>query len=96
MCVMLLIVFGLTSYHSIHAAEVQQVESEGSIGFTGRYESIGSPDPPPSSTKSQVTMDFLPQTNMVDGTRTVYRGIILLVLLIFIMVSKAKKKVGLK
>lgn len=54
----------------INATEVQQVETNGTIGFTGVYEPIGTPDPTPPESMvrppiAEVTKPggTLPQTN---------------------------------
>ncbi|MDA9461006.1 hypothetical protein [Enterococcus mundtii] len=51
----------------VYGTQVQSVESEGSIGFTGAYEPIGPPDPPPS-TSPQKPDGTLPKTNMIGST----------------------------
>jgi len=50
----------------VYGTEIQSVESEGSIGFTGTYEPIGSPDPPPS-TSPQKPGGTLPKTNTIGS-----------------------------
>ncbi|WP_429972348.1 LPXTG cell wall anchor domain-containing protein [Enterococcus sp. AZ015] len=54
----------------VAAKEVQRVETNGSIGFTGTYEPIGTPDPTPpgSMVRPPITEEakpggILPQTN---------------------------------
>lgn len=44
------------------AASIQSSETDSSITFTGRYEPIGTPNPPPDNAKPP-TSEKLPQTN---------------------------------
>ncbi len=57
----------------VYGTQVQSVESEGSIGFTGAYEPIGPPDPPPS-TSPQKPDGTLPKTNMIDSSLGLWIG----------------------
>ena len=43
-------ILSVLSLPLVNAAEVQQVETNGTIGFTGVYEPIGTPDPAPPET----------------------------------------------
>lgn len=45
------------------ASEIHQVETVGTIGFTGVYEPIGTPDPVPPITEVTKPDGQLPQTN---------------------------------
>lgn len=63
------------------AQEVQQVETNGTIGFTGVYEPIGTPDPtPPESivrppiTEVAKPGGTLPQTNEVVNSWLIWLG----------------------
>lgn len=79
-------VFGfLLSIAPVSAAEVQQVETQGIIGFTGKYEPIGTPDPaPPESIERPPIKDVtkpdrsLPQTNIIINRWLVWLGISIL------------------
>lgn len=71
------------SYSVGAVTEVQQVETNGSIGFTGIYRPIGIPDPkPPESIVSPPLTEIsqpggLPQTNDIQLSWPIYLGIIL-------------------
>jgi len=66
-------------------AEVNAVDTTGSIGFTGTYVPIGSPDPtppnpelPPPVLDSAKPGGFLPQTNDASQPWLIWLGIVLL------------------
>lgn len=62
------------------AAEVQQVETTGTIGFTGTYKPKGTPDPTPpeSIVKPSIRPDLtLPQTNERDDSWLIWLGLFL-------------------
>ncbi|MGM7317114.1 LPXTG cell wall anchor domain-containing protein [Enterococcus casseliflavus] len=58
---------------SVDGTQVQSVESEGSVGFTGTYKPIGPPNPPPSISP-QKPGGSLPQTNMTEGVFAISVG----------------------
>lgn len=67
------------------AQEVQQVETNGTIGFTGVYEPIGTPDPTPpeSILKPPITElakpdGTLPQTNEIVDSWLIWLGVLLI------------------
>lgn len=63
---LLILVWGLLFPSQGYAAQVQDVETEGSIGFTGVYDPIGSPEPSPPDTIARPPSNRpsrLPQTN---------------------------------
>ena len=63
---LLVLAWGLLIPSQGHAAQVQAVETEGSIGFTGVYDPIGSPEPSPPDTIARPPSNRpsrLPQTN---------------------------------
>ncbi|WP_269924551.1 LPXTG cell wall anchor domain-containing protein [Enterococcus innesii] len=81
------------------ALEVQQVETKGSIGFTGVYEPIGSPDPtPPESIETPPITDIakpggsLPQTNDRSSSWLMWLGILILSI-VFFQWKKTKKQI---
>ncbi|MGJ0741601.1 LPXTG cell wall anchor domain-containing protein [Enterococcus casseliflavus] len=67
------------------AQEVQQVETNGTIGFTGVYEPIGTPDPtPPESIERPPITEVakpggtLPQTNENVNSWLIWLGVLLI------------------
>ncbi|WP_301358661.1 LPXTG cell wall anchor domain-containing protein [Enterococcus spodopteracolus] len=78
----LVLTVGIFSFHEGQAAEVQRVETPGSIGFTGTYVPIGSPDPAPIEgppiTDSAKPGGSLPQTNEVTESSLIWLGLFLL------------------
>ncbi len=85
------------------ATEVQQVETEGSIGFTGVYEPIGTPDPtPPESivrppiTEVAKPGGSLPQTNTVKQAWLIWLGALLISLVFLLGKQKNKNQTKLK
>ncbi|ONN40438.1 hypothetical protein [Enterococcus mundtii] len=90
-----------------YSAEVQSVETGGSIGFTGVNKTPGSPDPPPdggtkpvypieiakpSSTSSQTNKNSLPKTNALSDTGLLVIGHIVLAITMMIWFWKQKKQ----
>lgn len=69
------------SSSSASAQEVQQVETNGTIGFTGVYEPVGTPDPTPpvSIVRPPITEvakpgGTLPQTNEILNSWLIWLG----------------------
>lgn len=72
------------------ASEVRSVETGGSIGFTGNYSPVGTPDPTPIEgiTPIDVTKPFvtprnnnrvlLPKTNTLTSCHLVFFGVLLI------------------
>lgn len=86
-----------------NGTDVSSVETNGTIGFTGIYEPIGLPEPPPKdSTKPSVPADnssnnkknYLPKTNDTFSYALFFMGVILVFLVSIIKFLKDKKKVG--
>lgn len=80
------------------AHEVQRVETNGTIGFTGVYEPVGIPDPtPPESivrppiTEMTKPGGTLPQTNEVVNSWLIWLGV-LLINVIFLLWKRQKIK----
>lgn len=78
----LMTLFSLFSATVVYGTEAQNVETQGSIGFTGVYEPIGTPDPePPESIERPPIKDIakpggsLPQTNTTSSKWLVWLGI---------------------
>ncbi|MGG5325856.1 hypothetical protein IGJ83_003437 [Enterococcus pernyi] len=81
------------------AQEVQQVETNGTIGFTGVYEPIGTPDPtPPESivrppiTEVAKPGGTLPQTNEIVNSWLIWLGG-LLISFVFLLWKRSRKKI---
>jgi LPXTG-motif cell wall-anchored protein len=95
--VALMIVF--FSFGMAFAQEVQQVETNGTIGFTGVYEPIGTPDPtPPESivrppiTEVAKPDGMFPQTNDIGSSRSIWLGI-LIISFVFILWKRKNKQI---
>ncbi|TPR55095.1 LPXTG cell wall anchor domain-containing protein [Enterococcus sp. OL5] len=81
------------------AQEVQQVETNGYIGFTGVYEPIGTPDPtPPESivrppiTEVAKPGGTLPQTNESVNSWLIWLGG-LLISFVFLLWKRKRRKI---
>ncbi|MGL9769084.1 LPXTG cell wall anchor domain-containing protein [Enterococcus sp. DIV0806c] len=74
----------------VYGTQVQSVESEGSIGFTGTYEPIGPPDPPPS-TSPQKPGGTLPQTNTTGSPLGLYVGSFLVASVLLVLGYKRRE-----
>ncbi|WP_429974985.1 LPXTG cell wall anchor domain-containing protein [Enterococcus sp. DIV0840c] len=100
--VTVLIFFSLTTLFSFqkgNATEVQQVETPGSVSFTGRYVPIGTPDPkPPESIKDPPVTEVakpggvLPQTNTETNDWLILFGGLLLGFIFLIWKQKQKQQ----
>lgn len=75
---------------SVDGTQVQSVESEGSVGFTGGYKPIGPPDPPPSISP-QKPGGSLPQTNMTGGSLAIWVGCFLVAGTLVVVEYKRRK-----
>ena len=80
------------------AQEVQQVETNGTIGFTGVYKPIGTPDPtPPESivrppiTEVAKPGGLLPQTNETTSNWALWLGIAILSFVFLLWKRKNKQ-----
>ena len=80
------------------AQEVQQVETNGTIGFTGVYKPIGTPDPTPPETivRPPITEvakpgGLLPQTNETTSYGAVWLGIAILSFVFLLWKRKNKQ-----
>lgn len=78
-------ILSVLSLPLVNAAEVQQVETNGTIGFTGVYEPIGTPDPAPPETivRPPITEvakpdGRLPQTNEIGHSWHAWLGVFLI------------------
>lgn len=87
------------SVQAVMATEVQQVETQGSIGFTGVYEPIGAPDPtPPESIVRPPMIEVakpegtLPQTNDTGSSRSIWFGI-LIISFVFLLWKRKNKHI---
>lgn len=88
--IFIILMIGLLPFNVVHGSEVQQIETAGTIGFTGVYKPIGTPDPKPpeSIVRPPITAiakpGILPQTNEGQNSRLIWLGI-LLISLVFII-----------
>ncbi|WP_301359584.1 LPXTG cell wall anchor domain-containing protein [Enterococcus spodopteracolus] len=87
------------SSSSAVAQEAQQVETNGTIGFTGVYEPIGTPDPtPPESivrppiTEVAKPGGTLPKTNDNGSSRLLWLGI-LIISFVFLLWKRKNKQI---
>lgn len=87
----LVVLFALQLPWPVYGAQVQSVESEGSVGFTGAYKPIGPPDPPPSASP-QRPGGSLPQTNMTERSFGVWGGSLLVIGVLLVVGNKRKKQ----
>ena len=74
-CLFVLLFFSLPA---VSAKEIKQVETEGSIGFTGTYVPIGTPDPTPPVTEIAKPKGSLPQTNTTQRNGLIRSGLLVL------------------
>ncbi|OTO77358.1 hypothetical protein A5865_001234 [Enterococcus sp. 12E11_DIV0728] len=81
------------------AKEVQQVETNGTVGFTGVYEPIGTPDPTPpeSIVRPPITEvanpdGTLPQTNDNGSSMLLWLGM-LIISFVFLLWKRKKKQI---
>ena len=80
--------------------EVQEVETEGSVQFTGIYEPIGKPEPtppdgiekPPSGDTNRPDDGSLPKTNMMNDSHLYWAGVGTLFFLIILWKRKNQKE----
>jgi LPXTG-motif cell wall-anchored protein len=96
--VFLIALFPYYSLNEVDATEVSQVETKGNIGFSGVYEPIGNPDPPPPENikKPPITEiakpgGSLPQTNEGSNVLFTWAGVSLLVF-VFILWKRKKQQ----
>lgn len=87
------------SYNIAIAQEVQQVETNGTIGFTGVYEPIGTPDPTPPESIVRPPIDegakpsgTFPQTNEVVNSWLIWLGG-LLICFVFLLWKRNRKQI---
>lgn len=85
------------------AQEVQQVETNGTIGFTGVYEPIGTPDPAPPETivRPPITEvakpdGTLPQTNEIGHSWHAWLGVFLISFVFLLWKQKRNHNKNLK
>lgn len=84
-------------YTTAYSQQVRSVETESSIGFTGVYEPIGTPDPAPPENIAKPPSGggtspggSLPQTNEQTSTWLSWLGLSMIVL--FVVFWKRKRK----
>ena len=93
------LIIAIVSPSKVVSQEVKQVETNGTIGFTGVYEPIGTPDPkPPESivrppiTEVAKPGGTLPQTNEIVDSWLIWLGV-LLVSSVFLLWKRKRKQI---
>lgn len=98
--VSLVVLLVLQWAHVATGSEVSAVETEGTVRFTGRYEPIGVPDPPPEGGDKPVRPPgTLPQTNTIVSQTGSWLGSLIIGLVIWMTkiktnTIKQNKKAG--
>lgn len=85
------IILLMLAFTTANAAEVRQVETHGSVGFTGVYEPIGKPDPPPVTDIAKPG-GRLPQTNDSGSSWITWSGIGVLAVVFILRRRKTQDK----
>lgn len=85
-CLLGLLILGLPS--NVQSSSVQSAETEGSIHFSGRYEPIGTPDPPPTDSAKPPTGGTLPQTNSIMHHQWLWLGVLFVTLAVTVGVKR--------
>ncbi|MGM9903010.1 hypothetical protein A5844_001708 [Enterococcus sp. 10A9_DIV0425] len=87
----------------VSGEEIQSVETQGSIGFTGIYEPIGTPDPtPPDSVHRPPVIEIakpggtLPKTNDFTNRRLIWIGICMICFVFILFKQKDQQQKKLK
>lgn len=84
----LLVLLTQNTSYPVYASSVQVIETESSIQFTGRYEPIGIPDPPPENIVKPPTEENLPQTNTMIQYYWIWLGLLFVSLVVIIGVKR--------
>lgn len=90
-CLIVILIISLSSFNQVAAKEVQQVESEGKIGFTGVYEPVGLPNPAPPTNEREQIESTLPQTNTIKSSWITQLGFVLIGMNFVIWKRRQKK-----
>ncbi|MEB5953168.1 LPXTG cell wall anchor domain-containing protein [Enterococcus innesii] len=97
--IIMTLVMAFFSTSSAFSDEIQRVETNGKIGFTGVYEPIGTPDPTPpesivkpSITEETNTNGTLPQTNDNESSWFLWLGI-LIISFVFLLWKRENKQI---
>lgn len=81
---------------SVNGSLVQSVETEGSIGFTGVYEPIGTPDPKPPATGITKPGGSLPQTSSETNSWLMWLGLVLVSFVFYLRRRNLKQNTNVK
>lgn len=84
----LFVLFTQNTSYPVYASSVQVTETESSIQFTGRYEPIGTPDPPPSNIVKPAIGGELPQTNAKIQNHWIWLGWLFIGLVVIAGIKK--------
>ena len=81
--------YGITiSTAAVNAQEVQSVETESSVLFTGVYEPIGQPEPAPPAKPGGI----LPKTNETRTYGVIFLGLLLVLVVLYVQYTKHRSK----
>lgn len=94
--------YGITiSTAAVNAQEVQSVETESSVLFTGVYEPIGQPDPaPPAGPTENISPPnevakpggILPKTNETRTYGVILLGLLLVLVVLYVQYTKHRSR----
>jgi len=85
-CLLGILIIG--SAVNTQASSIQSADTEGTIHFSGRYEPIGTPDPPPTDSVKPPSGGTLPQTNTVTHYQWIWLGGLFTVLAVTIGIKR--------
>lgn len=89
--ILIISIISLSSFNKVAAKEVQQVESEVKIGFTGVYEPAGLPNPAPPKIEREQIESTLPQTNTIKSSWITQLGFVFIGMNFVIWKRRQKK-----
>ncbi|NBA63724.1 LPXTG cell wall anchor domain-containing protein [Enterococcus mundtii] len=87
----LLVLFTLDTPYCVNASSIQVTETESSIQFTGVYEPMGIPDPPPSNIVKPAIGGELPQTNTKIQNHWIWLGWLFIGLVVIAGIKKISR-----
>lgn len=96
---LVILLFQILTTINVTAEEVKNIETTGSISFTGVYEPIGTPDPIPSESIDRTPITevakpggTLPQTNDYGSSWLLWAGI-LIISFVFLLWKRKNKQI---
>lgn len=84
----LLVILTLSAPLNVIASSVQSTETEGSIRFSGHYDTLGTPDPPPTEIAKPIIEGNLPQTNEKMQYYWIWLGCLLIGLVVIFGIKR--------